>query len=444
MDPENKIKKYILEEGNPYWTKNEDLVGNLELPANDNLISECIIPPRMRFIQLPDWACDIGVDGKLAVPQEALSKKDHINWKNTNWFFAAFWYLSGIPERLYENANRPIHSYSNHLKDWPEYLWEYAWCNRIFLFMRRWAAHKTGKDEETLYGPLPQPCIVLTHDVDAIQKTVPTKLKQTIFNGYNSFRMGCAFKWKESIRHARKVIQCFTKKEDYWCFDRIQQLESEMNVRSIFNFSGLRLDSKKNETLKCRLQSWLMDPLYDVNQKEIKKKIHELLNRGWQVGLHPSFDSWDKKDMIFDEKKNLEHVTKMEINACRQHWLRFSWEKTWQAQETAGLKTDMTIGFNDRPGFRSSVALEYHPWNPNTDKKHRIKVIPTVLMDSHLYDYKPMENAQREKEIAKWIGEIKKVGGTAAVIWHQRVFSPDYGWQQGYEQLLSILSDVKT
>jgi hypothetical protein len=256
--------------------------------------------------------------------------------------------------------------------------------------------------------------------------------------------MACAFKWKESISFVRKVLKSLEKNADYWCFDRIQKLESEMNVRSIFIFSGLRPDSKNSETLKCRLRSWLMDPLYDVNQKEIKKKIHELLSKGWEIGLHPSFDSWDKTGMISDEKKQLERVTQMNINTCRQHWLRFSWEKTWHAQETAGLKTDMTIGFNDRPGFRNGVALEYHPWNLGTEKKHRIKVIPTVLMDSHLYDYIPMENAQRKNEIAKWIGEIQKVNGTAAVIWHQRVFSPDYGWHRGYEQLLSILSDIQT
>jgi hypothetical protein len=40
----------------------------------------------------------------------------------------------------------------------------------------------------------------------------------------------------------------------------------------------------------------------------------------------------------------------------------------------------------------------------------------------------------------RWLDEIKAVRGQATIIWHQRVVSEDYGWGQGYEELLNKLS----
>ena len=41
-----------------------------------------------------------------------------------------------------------------------------------------------------------------------------------------------------------------------------------------------------------------------------------------------------------------------------------------------------------------------------------------------------------KKKIDEILDEIKFVGGEATVIWHQRVFHPDYNWGSEYHYLL--------
>ncbi len=60
-------------------------------------------------------------------------------------------------------------------------------------------------------------------------------------------------------------------------------------------------------------------------------------------------------------------------------------------------------------------------------------------MDSHLFDYGAMNPDERRACIDAILAELNAVGGEASVVWHQRVFHPDYGWDKDYEYLLSRL-----
>ena len=66
-----------------------------------------------------------------------------------------------------------------------------------------------------------------------------------------------------------------------------------------------------------------------------------------------------------------------------------------------------------------------------------------VLMDSHLYDYRPMLAEQRAGEITRWADEIRAVHGEACMAWHQRTLHPDYGWGEGYEHLLKLAGTMR-
>jgi hypothetical protein len=161
---------------------------------------------------------------------------------------------------------------------------------------------------------------------------------------------------------------------------------------------------------------------------------------GWEIGLHQSFDAWRDKLRMREEKEKLEKTVGVPIVSCRQHWLRFSFYSTWKVQQNLGLKQDTTLGFNDRPGFRNGAAVAFNPWD-HLDGAMQIESIPMVLMDSHLYDYHCYSDENRENQINYWLNEIKFVGGQASIVWHQRVMSKDYGWDKGYEQLLSSVRE---
>ncbi len=422
------IRSYVVKSLGRYWPKSQEAVYRLPiprqvLPENDSIL------PLISYVGLPKWAAHFGINGEIPVPEWLVIKETQPAWRGTDWFMVIHWYLNSLAEREYEREYGSIHSYSIRLKGWNKDLWQRAWVNRIALFLRSWAARENNIDETELLGPLPETEIILTHDVDAVRKTMAIRCKQTAFHFFNAALFFFRGKISKSANKIWKGIRFLTSQDDYWCFENIMDQERQAGVRSHLNFFGGGHGGS----------SWrekLFDPSYDVLEPKIKAMIEKLEAGGWTVGLHPSYLAWKDVSKIKAERQYLEKAAGKRVSNCRQHWLRFSWQDTWKAQQEAGIRLDTTLGFNDRPGFRNGAALRFQPWD---GAPMRLEALPMVLMDSHLYDYFDLDEECREQEMHRWINEIRAVRGQASVIWHTHVLAADYGWRTGFEHLLTAL-----
>lgn len=214
----------------------------------------------------------------------------------------------------------------------------------------------------------------------------------------------------------------------------IAALEEQYGIRSQIHVYGGQGSWQRS------FKQLLFDPSYSLEHSGLISALKELAERGWDIGLHQSFCAWNTKSMMSTERKYLMESLGLSVTSCRQHWLRFSWVMTWQAQEEAGLKFDTTLGFNDRPGFRNASALKFCPWDFDKNQPMKIEVAPLVLMDSHLYDYYSFSESSRQNEILQWINEIRAVHGTATLLWHPHTLSNDYSWRKGFDFLLNEVS----
>lgn len=366
-------------------------------------------------IKLPDWAADIAPNGKdgLLVPKWG---DELTNWDNYDWWRGAYTMFTCSWEYEHEATRGPIHSYSTRLNSILQPLFDHAWVNRIILFLRRWYSFNLSLDESHVFGAIPSPRLHLTHDVDAIAKTLPIRIKQAAF---------CIYK-----QEFKRALRFLFGLGDYWQFDNIIRLENLHKRRSIWNVYGGSGGWMRHP------KEILMDPSYNVNQPKLNTKLRELLQSGHVIGLHPKFDSWADAKCIEREKKYIEDAIGTKITVVRQHWLRFSFSDTWKAQSQAKLEHDMTLGFNDRTGFRNATALSFSQINSE------ICITPMVLMDSHLYDYAQMDEEGRRASIDHILLELKETGGEASIIWHQRVFHKDYNWGGGYAYLLMKMDEL--
>jgi hypothetical protein len=425
-----KLIKHVIDSLNIYWIKNSELLNNLPIKNHSNFKIQ--IPLKLVAIKLPDWAARVGVKDCLLVPVECSSENK--NWNNIDWWLASFLLLECWHERVWESSNGPIHSYSLKLKNWDNRAWDYAYVNRIGIFLRLWLSRTIVKPSDEVFGKIKSPQFLITHDVDAINKTTSIRIKQGIFNLLNTLRLLYKFKFKGAMEKLYRALRLIFSNEDWNTFEKLFFIEEKYKVQSIFNFYA---DLRKNNFKK-----WFFDPSYDIKSSKVINLISYIKKNGGAIGLHPSYDSWESKNKIFEQRNNLMKACQEDISYVRQHWLRFSWEKTLKVQCESGLKIDSTIMFNDRPGFRSSAALKWKPWNNIANHKHSIYEIPTVLMDSHFYDYSLYENnIQRKNNIQNWIKEIKEVSGHASVLWHSHTLSDDYGWQDGFEYLLESIKE---
>ena len=95
--------------------------------------------------------------------------------------------------------------------------------------------------------------------------------------------------------------------------------------------------------------------------------------------------------------------------------------------------------FNDRPGFRASVAASWHPWNASAGAPHSLVEVPCCFMDSHRYDYADIRGDDGRDQMEAVLHECAAVHGTMQVLWHPHTLSHDYGWRDGFAELLDLV-----
>ena len=188
---------------------------------------------------LPAWAADLGVDGKLLAYQAfSCIDPETPEWARTDWLLVAWHMLAGSEEREHEAKHGPILSYATRLPARMRPLFERAWVNRIFLFLRRWAAHQRGQTEEELFGPVPRPSIALTHDVDAISLTPEIRAKQVVFQAANSIRSALRGDFSRMAARWRDAVRFAFSGGDFRTLELVRAMERQAGLTSTLHFYG--------------------------------------------------------------------------------------------------------------------------------------------------------------------------------------------------------------
>ena len=267
--------------------------------------------------------------------------------------------------------------------------------------------------------------VCLTHDVDRIKKS------------YQYFTRSLRFLKKAEIKHAsEEVFEFFkvyfsknVKKDPYWNFEKIVEIEDKYNVRSTFFFL--------NETGKMNIfkpDAWkLYLGRYSIRDPEIVKVINELHLKGWEIGLHGSYNSYKNKNLLKKEKEDLECILGERVYGVRQHYLNLDIPMTWKIHEELGLRYDASYGFRSRIGFKNSPYLPFYPSNSP------FLVIPLTIMDSALFsNNKNVKAAWRECKKCVELAEEKNA--VLTVLWHQRSFNEEEfpKWGGMYEDLIAL------
>jgi len=383
-------------------------------------------PGQMRFVSL-----DCGEAGM----QKALVYSDTIDkaGNGVDLLFNLFAYASCLEEWEHERCSGPIHSYALRLKgDGRRFDRPYA--NYIALALRQLI-------DQAFPGVCPPAstagAICLTHDIDVTDKVLVTRLKEGVFRLLNVGRSMATDQPMEAVGTLASAWRLATSREEYFHLETIAALEARHGFASTFNvFAGQRPRS-----VSGFLRRAIFDPPYDLAcHPRLVAALKQLAVQGHEIGIHFAFDTWRDAESMQAELQMAEGILETgAMVSARQHWFRFSLVDTWRAQQQAGIEVDTTLCFTDRSGFRAGLASSFHPYDHATGKALDMVVMPTVLMDTHLYYYGNLSAAERRKTVRHLLGEIGAVGGEACVLWHTHVFSADHGWGKDYEALLGMM-----
>jgi len=235
--------------------------------------------------------------------------------------------------------------------------------------------------------------VCLTHDIDSVYTPSPTK-------GLSALRSIKQGKLTESLH---SIVQMRSKKMPLCNFSAIMNLEEKYGAKSAFFFMVESLSEQD----------------YSYNIEDLEYEIGEIIDRGWEVGLHGGHTSYNNAKAMWEKRERLEKVTHKPVTGYRNHYLRFKVPDTWECLSKAGFQYDTTFGYADCSGFRNGMCHPFRPFNIDTNQEMDILEIPLIIMDKTLD-----QTYMRLDEMSKWefvkllIDRVAACHGVFTLLWH--------------------------
>ena len=289
--------------------------------------------------------------------------------------------------------------------------------------------------------------VCLTHDVDAVShyslRQSLRSRKAQFSNADSAFEklkalMGVGLNLASAGIHIKRILQ----KDPLHCYERWLKAEKECSAHSTFFFwPGLGVVTKRHHT-DCTYE--LYDSIVFDNQKcTVAEMVQEIGRQGWEIGLHPSWYSFDDADALKRQKESLENALGHEVVSIRQHYLHYDIRITPAVHAAAGFKYDSTLGFNDNVGFRFGTCYPYHLYDLKAEKELPIMEIPLIIQDGAMLN--PTKGMRLDEETAfqyvKQITEaVGNVGGVLTLLWHPNQIIKDDWWHL-YLRILKYLKE---
>ncbi|MGN8214278.1 polysaccharide deacetylase family protein [Halococcus salifodinae] len=216
----------------------------------------------------------------------------------------------------------------------------------------------------------------------------------------------------------------------YWQFESLMGLEDDLGVRSAFYF--LSEPGLRNRPFQqwCNPRYWIEHlGRYDVETIDLTNIVRALDAGGWEVGLHGSFNSFDDRDRLREEKAKIERALGHEVTGGRQHFLNLApGKETWRHHRAIGLDYDSSLGSSTEYGFQHG----HEPLRPFDDE---FVVFPLTAMETALVEEGDFAAAWDACE--GLLTEAADNDAVMTVLWHPRLLSDDFpGYRELYRRLI--------
>jgi len=262
--------------------------------------------------------------------------------------------------------------------------------------------------------------VCLTHDVDEIKryKWYPPlgAIKRAIKN--------------HNLKKVTNIILDYTKtklylkKDPYYTTlsEYIIDIEKEYGFRSSFYFMA-------------------NDERYSLNNPWLKECIKKLKNNNFEIGIHPSFNAYNKPNIIKKEKEKLEKIIGGKVAGGRQHFLKGEAPKSWEVWQRVGLKYDSTLCYADYEGFRCGTCYPFRPFDIIKKEIIDIWEIPLTVMDGTLISYRKLPTEEATKTMTYSLNQVKKYNGVFVLLWHNSYMTSlfTHEWKKCFENFYRII-----
>lgn len=200
-------------------------------------------------------------------------------------------------------------------------------------------------------------------------------------------------------------------------FDWLMDTSERHGLTSAFYFICGRTDARR-------------DADYEPEHPAIRELLRRIHARGHEIGLHPSYATYQRPQAIAAEAARLRRVCAEEgivqdAWGGRMHYLRWENPTTLRAWEQAGMSYDSTLGYADRPGFRCGTCFEYPAFDPVAGRPLKLRIRPLIAMEETILEPLYMGLGRGEEALRKF-AELRErcqaVSGCFTLLWHNSMF----------------------
>ena len=260
-------------------------------------------------------------------------------------------------------------------------------------------------------------CMKVSHDVDA-----PSRYGFASAKGLLRAMAGDVLK-RGDIKNALRApwIRLNTRDalhpgDPFNTFEWIMDLSDQHGLISAFYFICGRTSA--------------MDADYEPEHPAIRALMRRIHERGHEIGLHPSYGTYQKPELIAQEAQRLravlaeENIQQAEMGG-RMHYLRWEQPTTLRAWADAGMAYDSTLSYADYPGFRCGTCFEYPVFDMTSRWRGHLRIRPLIVMECSIMAQRYMGFGVGKFAFDKF-EELKKkcmkVNGCFTLLWHNSQF----------------------
>lgn len=273
--------------------------------------------------------------------------------------------------------------------------------------------------------------VVLTHDTDAAGLHDLRELLRVCMRAarYRS-------PWMMATTISAAVGWLRRSPDPQFQFAAWASLEEAIGVRSAFYLHAR--DGRRRH---------LHDPTYAVDGHPRWKVLGDLVEAGWEVGVHAAIESGRASESLARERTLLEAVVRRPVRGVRHHYWRLDWRAPWRTfrhHVKAGYLYDTSIAWRDRYGFRAGTSLPYRPFDPERGRALDVLELPTTVMDGHLFEYLGLTPTEATATLRRLSATVCRAEGVFNLNWHQETYGNRHahrGWRDTYETIVSELAD---
>ncbi len=208
-------------------------------------------------------------------------------------------------------------------------------------------------------------------------------------------------------------------KDPYDSFDFLDKIHEQFSLKPIYFFL-LSEGSQFDKNIDC--DSTLMKELISTIQSK------------YEIGIHPSWKSHERFEVLQKETLLLNKVTK-----SRQHYIRFALPETYRNLVNVGITDDYSMGYGSINGFRASTSRSFNWFDVEKNEVSHLRLHPFCFMECNSFFEQKYTAEKASEELLHYVKVIKEVNGNLITIWHNFSLGTDplwKGWKEMYVDFL--------